>query len=124
MRRESTALVLLLAGVTSQVLFIFGVLYFNTYSEFQCHTKKKEILCAKARPSKCPFNYAFIEWPWYAQTCLNWDILVIIKLQILEETSLSIRTNSKISILQAPFKNTDQIVATGVKRPAPPALPT
>ena len=55
MRRESTALVLLLAGVTSQVLFIFGVLYFNTYSEFQCHTKKKEISCAKARTSKCPF---------------------------------------------------------------------
>ena len=64
MRRESTALVLLLAGVTSQVLFIFGVLYFNTNSEFQCHTKKKDILCAKARPSKCPFNLCFYIMAW------------------------------------------------------------
>ena len=67
MRRESTALVLLLAGVTSQVLFIFGVLYFNINSEFQCqryHVQRQGLpnvflICA------------FTERPRNAQTCLR-----------------------------------------------------
>ena len=67
MRRESTALVLLLAGVTSQVLFIFGVLCFNTNSEFQCHTKNVQ---RQGLPNVY-LIYAFREWPRNAQTCLR-----------------------------------------------------
>ena len=67
MRRESTALVLLLAGVTSQVLFIFGVLYFNINSEFQCqryHVQRQGL-------PNVYLIYAFREWPRNAQTCLR-----------------------------------------------------
>ena len=67
MRRESTALVLLLAGVTSQVLFIFGVLYFNTNCEFQCHTKNVQ---RQGLPN-VHLIYAFTEWPRNAQTRLR-----------------------------------------------------
>ena len=67
MRRESTALVLLLAGVTSQVLFIFGVLYFNTNCEFQCHTKNVQ---RQGLPNVY-LIYAVREWPRNAQTCLR-----------------------------------------------------
>ena len=67
MRRESTALVLLLAGVTSQVFVIFGVLYFNTNSEFQCHTKNVH---RQGLPNVY-LIYAFRKWPRNAQTCLR-----------------------------------------------------
>ena len=65
MRRESTALVLLLAGVTSQVLFIFGVLYFNINSEFQCqryHVQRQGL-------PNVHFICAVTEGPRNAQTC-------------------------------------------------------
>ena len=104
MRRESTALVLLLAGVTSQVWLIFGVLYFNTNSEFQCHTKKERDIMCKGKAFEMSILSMLLQngigMPKHAYS-LNWDIFIIRFWRILP---LLFGPTHKLSFCKLPFK--------------------